>query len=538
MPRSPQPPCQLTRVLQAILVLIVCYYGYYCLKTQKSLGWDASMGLLTLQSSMEQGEFNRIKHPVPTALAKDQSEYIVWWTPGQYLVPHWLAKALHTDMGTALRVLSLLCGLIGLAGCYCLFTRLGFDRVVVVLSLIVISSQEAFLKASRLYSGGDLLLFAAAPFLSLGVLAAGATLYRRALIAALGCLLALFLKASALTFFSALMLYLVLELYAWPETRWSPQCGWNKFLRSLAVLAAIFLLFVGIIHVAYLSQGDTISASARPLDTFTMDRLWGVLVVVAGPLYGAFSFLEPYGRKAFLVPMALATLLLVLMLGRELSKDGFPAYRRLFFAHYLSFFGFFTYAYLVGMGISHEARHFKFLGLLFLPGLVHWLISRIHRARMAGAIVAWCLFAVVGYHLEINHHNIPEVSQSRLGVHQPVSNAGLEAMHRIDDKIVTPGTIVFNGFGACPSLLLEFNHGRRLQDDNWIYLGFQFTGRASTPVPWYRQTCDKIVLLISKNTRWYFGPSLAEIAKTFERTLHVIPAYEDNEMIIYVGSVK
>jgi hypothetical protein len=529
-----QPP--LSRVWLAILALLVCYQAYHCLTVQKSLGWDSSMGFLTLQSSLEHGDYNRIHHPVVSDLTKDTMVFVAWWTPGQYLIPYWVSRALALDIGFALRLVALFCSVAGLAGCYLLYTKLGFNRRCVCLSLIVICSQHYFLKNSSMYSGGDLLLFAAAPFAVLGVFGGLASFASRALVVAVACFVALFLKASALTLFLALTLYLAFEIHGWPSAHRLANGGWKPAIRQLLTLGGIMAVYVVAAYLIYLSKEETISASARPWDTSSFERLWGIPVALAGPVYGAFSFLESYNTKTLFIPMGFLGLFAVYKLGCRDQGANLTAYRRLFVASYVAFVVFFSYAYIRGMSISYESRHFRVLGLLLLPGLIQVLLRSRHQAMLSAAIVMLSLFSLVLYHWEFNGRH-SEDSLSRWDVRQPVSNASLEAMHRLDDTLVTADTIVFNGFGACPALLLEFNRGRKLQDDNWLYYGWTYSGRATTPMPWYRNAVESIVLIVPKNTHWYFGPTLQEIAMTFERPLHVVPYFENSELILYVGRV-
>lgn len=536
--QSTGPRHRLTQVLLAVLALLICYQAFYCLTSQKSLGWDASMGFLTLQSSLEHGDFNRLHHPDVNNLAEDRAEFIAWWTPGQYLIPHWAAKALGTNIGNALRIVTVLCSWAGLVGCYLLYTKLGFNRPCVCLCLIVVCSQHYFLKSSRVYSGGDLLLFSAAPYLALGALAARTSFHWRALVVALACFSALFLKASALTYFLALMLYLALEIHGWPGRRLIPSAERGVYLRRLLILGGIIALYVAATYLAYLSRGVTISSSARSLDSSSLDRFWGIPVALAGPLYGAFSFFEPYSTTTFFIPMALLGLFAILKLGSGFQTEGLPDYRRMLVAHYLAFLIFFSYAYIRGMGISYEPRHFRMVGLILLPGLVHGLLHYKHQTMMAGVIAALSLASVAFYHLESTAGSPPVNSASRWGIRQPLSNDSLEALHRVDRTYVTKNTIVFNGLGACPALLLEFNNGRKLQDGNFVNFGFKAADRTAAPMAWYRNAAESIVLLVPQNTTWFFGPSLEEIARTFERPLQVAPCFENSELTIYTGSVR
>lgn len=528
--RFPHRP--LSRVLLAILALLAGYQTYGSLRVQKSLGWDAAMGFLTLQSSREYGDFNRLHHPNLEDLSQDQSEFISWWTPGQYLVPAGVARVLGGEMGFALCVVTLVCSWSSLLGLYLLYTRLGFSRLCVGLSLMVISSQHFFLKNGKVYSGGDLLLFAVAPYLALSVLSAGTSVCRRAVIAALLCFAAVFLKASALTVFLSLVLYLALEILGWPGGDLLPRSGGGVRLKRLMVLGVVFGLFFLATQLTYLSGGVTISSFTTP---FRPDFLWGIPVSLAGPLYGAFSFLEPWSTKVFFIPLALLGSLIVWRLVRD---GGHLDYRRILAAHYVAFVVFFSYAYLRGMSISYEPRHFRILGVLLVPGLIHWLLANTRQTVVACAIAALSLASLTTYH-GMNHSEATAVpSASRWGIRQPLSNESLSALHRVDRDLVTRDTIVVNGLGACPALLLEFEHGRKLQHDNFATFGFRYSGVNTAPLPWYRKGVESIVLVVSKNDRWYFGPSFAEIAQTFELPLRVAPCFENGEIVIYRGSVR
>ncbi len=227
-----------------------------------------------------------------------------------------------------------------------------------------------------------------------------------------------------------------------------------------------------------------------------------------------------------------------LVVWRLVGGDLLPDYRRILAAHYVAFVVFFSYACLRGMSISYQPRHFRILGVLLVPGLIHWLLANARQTAVACAIAALSLASLSTCH-DMNHPEATAVpSASRWGIRQPLSNESLDALHRVDRDIVTRETIVVNGLGACPALLLEFEHGRKLQHDNFATFSFKYSGVNTAPLPWYRKGVESIVLVVLKSDRWYFGPSFAEIARTFELPLHVAPCIENGEIVIDRGGVR
>src|SRR6202012_41135 len=89
---------------------------------------DPSWGFQVMRG-MEQGyHFNLLVSPDPDNIAKNQSDFLSWWSPGQYLLPYFFKSVFKINTGHAVALTISLCSALGLAGFYQLFKRLGFSK--------------------------------------------------------------------------------------------------------------------------------------------------------------------------------------------------------------------------------------------------------------------------------------------------------------------------------------------------------------------------------------------------------------------------
>ena len=148
--------CYLPLLVPVILFLVALYIP-------PTMVTDSGVGFLALRSMLEGGAFNTVTAPDPANIANNIVTFQSWWSPGQYLVPGifiWLG----TNYGHALSLTALIATLIGVIG----WTRLArsFDVSAFVLFVFVlglVTFPYATLPFQR-YTGGEVLLFAAAPW--------------------------------------------------------------------------------------------------------------------------------------------------------------------------------------------------------------------------------------------------------------------------------------------------------------------------------------------------------------------------------------
>lgn len=134
----------------------------------KSVSWDPSFGMLAAQHYLH-GRTSDLLHIAEADranLTQDRPIERGYWAPGYQLIP-WLFRADTFSWGTALKATIALGLLTGLAGWGLYFRSvLGSKGLAAVLLLAVVSARYVWHYAV-IYAGGDLLLWAAAPWVVL-----------------------------------------------------------------------------------------------------------------------------------------------------------------------------------------------------------------------------------------------------------------------------------------------------------------------------------------------------------------------------------
>jgi hypothetical protein len=124
---------------------------------------DSGIGFLVLRNMLEGGAFNTLTAPDPTNITKDVVTFLTWWSPGQYLVPGsfiWLGA----DYGLAVSLTGLFATFIGVVGWIQVGRSFKVSFFVLFLFVMGLSTFSHVTQHFRVYHGGEVLLFAAAPW--------------------------------------------------------------------------------------------------------------------------------------------------------------------------------------------------------------------------------------------------------------------------------------------------------------------------------------------------------------------------------------
>ena len=124
---------------------------------------DSGIGFLALRSMLEGGAFNNITVADPANIANDVAIFLTFASPGQYLVPGifiWLG----TSYGLALSLTALVATLIGVVGWIQVARSFAMSSFVLFVFVLGLSTFTYVTLPFRMYHGGELLLFAAAPW--------------------------------------------------------------------------------------------------------------------------------------------------------------------------------------------------------------------------------------------------------------------------------------------------------------------------------------------------------------------------------------
>lgn len=386
------------KLLLSALALLVTVAGVVIFVSPPSVFPDPSWGFHVMRSMEKGGAFNVLNSPDPANLAKNLPSFLSWWSPGQYLVPYFF-KALF-GMTTARASCLTITGavLCGLAGWYMAFRKLGFSCRVAVLSLVFIACQPAFWIPFAFYNGGEVLLFAVTGWFLYGLALRIRTGWRLALFILLSGWIGFIAKASFIWMYAAGML----ALWVWLSDGQRTVSGWFKTGCRIGVPAGLSLTGI---YLAYLSKGDNPAASAMGFK-FAPEAFE---FPVASPLLSGFSLddllngLWVHSNASWVtsgaaaVILALSAMISLLVIWVVLKDAPTKDYRLLLLIFYSVSVLFFIRAYLNQAAISYESRHFRIIGLLIVPGVIHLVLKR-NRFWQAAFLLTGIGMAGFSYH--------------------------------------------------------------------------------------------------------------------------------------------
>ncbi|MDF2433234.1 MAG: hypothetical protein JWP44_2865 [Mucilaginibacter sp.] len=333
---------------------------------------DPGMGFQVLRSMHLGGGFNNFVAPDQDDIAQNYTEFLTWWSPGQYLIPYLFKLVANINTGQAIAVTVTLGEFSGLAGLWYFFRSMGFKPFIAALSLVFISCQQAFVVPYVYYNGGEILLFAFEGWFLYGC----ATLKKPELVLVLFVLfsgwIGFFCKSSFLWMYAAGLCCLWIRLSANRPGIWE----WIKKGFWIGMPAAISLLTI---YLSFLSKGQSPASAAHGFK-FTAATL---SFPIASPILSDFSiddllhgllyhtgtpFISAGLSIVILIVLAILSLFIVFNILQTVNNSNYRLFVIVFYSAAVVFFGF---SYLRQLNISYEARHFRIVGLLIVPGIIY-----------------------------------------------------------------------------------------------------------------------------------------------------------------------
>ncbi len=378
------------RVLLIVTGLAVLMAGLLSFVVPPGADTDPCWGFIVMHSMEHGGHLNMLTTPNPADIATDHSEFLAWWSPGQYMVPWLLKTFLNISAGHAVGLTVAICGLLGLAGFYKFFRKAGFDERIASISIAFIASQLFFVSAFVYYTGGEVLLFAVLGWFLYGCLYFKRAGWQSFVFLFIAAIVGFFAKSSFIWMFvaGALFMWINISRLQADDLRFRPKLYapqkkvsvWitNGLLIGIPVIFSLLFLYI-----FYLSKGDIPAQSFGRLHVLPETFLFPL----ASPIVSAFSIDEvcdgliyqpdgttvSYGAAVtILVISALLSLYFIRVL---LKYSPSKTYTLAYIAFYTAGVIFFWDMYLKQSGISFEARHFRVLGLIAIPGIIHLLFK-------------------------------------------------------------------------------------------------------------------------------------------------------------------
>ncbi len=418
---------------------------------------DPANGFQVMRSMEMGGNFNHLVSPDANDLGKDTSQFLSWWTPGQYLVPYGFKLALGINTGQATALTITLFQLLGLWGFYLFFKKIGFTPLLAALSLLFIAGQQFFVVPFVFYSGGELLLFGFLGWFLLGCTSFKTTGIGLVFFVLIAGLVGFICKSSFLWMYAAGLIIIWIRLSSKkPILQWLKNGIWIG-IPAITVMALIWLF--------YLAKGPNPGSDAAGLKF----SLKAFSFPLASPLLAGFSIddlsrglifhtgkviFSDSAARTIIIVLAILSLWLVLQLLKQIPDEN---YRLVIKVFYTVAFLFFTAAYLRQLTITYEARHFRILGLLIVPGIIY-LIGQtriIYRTAfiLIGLSIAFTsiLYLSTGFAYNKNHS-----ARGTSGLAQPtIDQKALDQIIAIDQQN-TNAIFVF----VDASLSTEIKHNR------------------------------------------------------------------------------
>lgn len=382
---------------------------------------DPSWGFQVMHSMGMGGGFNLLIKPDQADISKNTSEFLTWWSPGQYLVPWFFKWLLGINNGQASAITITLCQLMGLSGLYSFFKKVGFSPLIASVSIAFIACQQFYSLPYIFYSGGEILLFAYAGWFLYGCIVIQKSGWQLILFVLFAGLTGFFCKSSVMWVYLAGLFFLWLRLSI-------PKRSVVEHLKNgiwIAIPAALSLV---IIYLFFLSKGQNPASASGQLklswQTFSFP--------LASPLLAGFSIddlahglLFHSGVPIFNIPVAIMvitalaaiSLLLVFAIIRFIPNNN---YKLLILTFYAMSVMFFSYAYLRQMAISYEARHYRVIGLIFIPGIIY-LLNKLNIGYRVCFGLIWIGIAFSSFHYLVKGYRFNKTKSAHgiTGMAQP-----------------------------------------------------------------------------------------------------------------------
>jgi hypothetical protein len=360
-------------------------------------------------------------------------------------VPYAFKLIFGVNNGQASALTVLICQLLGLSGFYYFFKKVGFTRFIAALSVLFIASQQFFVVPYVFYNGGEILSFAFTGWFLYGCVSFIKPSWQLTLFVLLSGLIGFFCKSSTMWVFAAGLLLIWIRLS-------SPNKDLITWIKNGIWIAIPAIIALGLIYISFLSKGQNpASASAGlklTLKTFAFP--------LASPLLSGFSIddichglIYHTGKVIFndwqaIIILILLAILSLWLVRSILQKVQDQNYRLLVIIFYAVSFIFFSYVYLMQKTISYEARHFRAIGLLVIPGAIY-LLSQIKTPYRHLLCILWAgiAFTSISYLVKGYRYNKNKSAHGVSGIaQQSIDQAALDKVIAIDRQ-VRNATFVF-----------------------------------------------------------------------------------------------
>jgi hypothetical protein len=385
------------KIILVIIGIITLAMGILIFIYPPAIFPDSSTGFQVMRSMQMGGHFNLLIGPDATDISKNTSQYITWWSPGQYLIPYIIKSILGINTGKASAITIILFELSGLTGFYVFFKKIGFTPIISAISLAFIATQQAFLIPYVFYNGGEVLLFGFEGWFLYGCISLEKPGIKLLAFVLLSGWIGFLCKSSFIWIYAAGLLCLWLRLCV-------NKASIGNYIKNGIWIAVPAVLSLAAIYIFFLAKGSNpVSTSAG------YDLSWQALSFPLGsPLLAGFSVddlahglvFHPWGAMftpghiaVILSILAIISLVLVISIILYVPKNNYRLFVMVFYTASILFFG---WVFIKQLSITYEGRHFRIIGLLIVPGTIY-LFSKFKPAWQILFVVLCAGIAITNY---------------------------------------------------------------------------------------------------------------------------------------------
>ena len=444
------------RIVLLAVGALTLVLGVLAFIVPQSLFPDPSWGFQVMRYMEHSHTFNLLPNADPENIATDYTDFLSWWSPGQYLLPYCLKTILWLNTGKAVALTVTLCSALGLSGYYMLFKKLGFSRWLAAISIAFIACQNYFILPFIYYPGGEVLLFAFGGWFLYGCFSIQKINWQAMVFLFVAGLTGFFSKSSVLWMYAAGTACIWIRLS-------SPQKNIRQWLINGILLGIPVLCALVTIYVFYLSKGANPSSTSgawllKP-ETITFP--------LASPLLSGLSLDEAFNGLIYhpdaavlsykwsIVIIILLTLGSLFFVNRVIKKIPHKNYALVLTVFYIAATLFFSVLYLKQANISFEGRHYRVIGMLSIPGLVY-LLTRNKAGKIVLSAVWLAAFCWGMAYFSIEYNVNIHAGHGPSGLtQQSYDQATLDELHRLDASHPNGGALFVT---ISPELAIELKN--------------------------------------------------------------------------------
>lgn len=445
--------------------VITAVYALGAFLRPPSMFFDPAVGFLCLKDMERGGDFNVRVTPDPNNIAVDWKIYETWWSPGQYMIPGFFKIFFRWGLGPSMALTAFLFSILGLFGFYRLYRYLGVSPLWSSISLAVIASTRAFALPFSMYNGGEILIFGGFPWIAIGILRFSSWRFHHALavLAVLFC--GAFLKLSFSVYVPGLLLAAM--ILRWRKNNVSDPKQFIGDLVKTGILLTVYSVALKIwLSRAPLAVDDTIKPFEWNLNHWTAPPAFSLSAAFSGFDFLLRILMHPDARIVRSVDdlgfFYLAVALFAAVLGFAILRSSMHAIYKIFLsAMFVSVNILMAIFYSFDAGVELHERHFRILGILFLPGILELLGGQRRGIAKIFGCFSIIIFSVYGLSSYAARY-------AQLGRDGFVGPAGFTHLHlkaedmmvlrRIDQSLPAGKNNVF--FAPFPTMALEVHNPR------------------------------------------------------------------------------